>query len=679
MVAHLKHHGSLCLLSATSPFFCLRQGPFFLPSAKIAFIAFAKVLPPQTFVWFMSRNKTIHATDVELRQKSFQQDVKRHRTCCYDKDNNVNKGPGRMKRFSSNNPLSNSQTGVRETVNLIFGSFTRTTFALISAAVLLNAGPATANPTYAAPRSELDSLVELCGKTDAVSQELCKEERAARTRRNGGGDSQRTRICERLNEEIVKIGDKAAKACSGANLGGSNYSRCFSQISWCRDAEDEVLSMVDDEETNEETFCDAALANKCGGLPRYAESRNFREEEKEAERDRVESKRTLDDLNKERRDAQRDMLKQQRELQEAQQDAAYEVRKMEREIAKDMAAQFKEVQEGQKKAFEDAQRTYQEMDAAYIKMRQESRNMALKVEQAKDDFHGKCIANAESQFKAAEAARLAAKKNQAKKNSGSATRLAGTSRRNAANATRTRNFDYSAYLTECLNGQTGVGKSLSNSVRAAEREKAANDQYLAEQAAMIEQQRQTMLKKLGELEGVTNAQNEEIVKSTNERTQQLYEEQQRIAQKNQLRLREFQQDQQLRLSDIDQRIQTENQTFMRRQSESMVAQRRMACSGSASRRSERSSERIGEAFGEAVELIGGVHSMCRQFESNCPIDTVSSTESGAVRAVASTPPASVEGFKFTLPQPCILARDVDFKRTDRKKNQPRYSPRGTDQ
>lgn len=583
-----------------------------------------------------------------------------------------------MKRFSAKRSLSNCQTGVRETVNLIFGSVSKITAALTLSLIFAGGNSALANPTY--PRSELDSLADLCAKTDQVSKDLCAEERAARSRRNGGGDSQRFKTCERLNDEIGKIGEKASKACSGANLGGSNFSRCFSQISWCRDAEDEILTMAEDEETTEEAFCDAALANKCGGLPRYAESRNFREEEKEAERDRLESKRELDNLNKERKEAQRDLLKQQRELQEAQQDAAYEVRKMEREIAKDMADKFKEVQEGQKRAFEDAQKTYQEMDAAYIKMRQESRNMALKVEQAKDEFHGKCIAQAESQFKAAEAARLAAKKNASKKNSGTATRLAGTSRRNAANATRTRNFDYSAYLNECLNAQTGVGKSLSNSVRAAEREKAANDQFLAEQAALIEQQRQTMLKKLGELEGVTNAQNEEIVKSTNERTQQLYEEQQRVAQKNQMRLQEFQQEQQLLLTDIDSRIQTENQQFMRHQSESMAAQRRVACSGGAARRSERTAERMGEAFGEAVELIGGVHSMCRQFESNCPIDSVSSTDNGAVRAVAavSTAPAA-DGFKFSLPQACVLSRDVDFKRTDKKKNRPRYSPQGVDQ
>lgn len=584
-----------------------------------------------------------------------------------------------MKRFSSELSLSNCQTGVRETVNLISGSVPKFIIVAVVGILSFYKIPAHANPTYPPQRTELDSLVELCSKTDALSQDMCKEERAARTRRNGGADSQRNKICERLNDEIGKIGEKAAKACSGANLGGSNYSRCFSQISWCRDAEDEILTMAEDEETTEDAFCDAALANKCGGLPRYSESRNFRDEEKEAERDRLESKRELDNLNKERKEAQRDMLKKQRELQEAQQDAAYEVRKMEREIAKDMAAQFKEVQEGQKRAFEDAQKTYQEMDAAYINMRKESRNMALKVEAAKDEFHGKCIAQAESQFKAAEAARLAAKKSTAKKNAGSASRLAGTSRRNAANATKTRNFDYSAYLNECLNGQTGVGKSLSNSVRAAEREKAANDQFLSEQATLIEQQRQAMLKKLGELEGTVNSQNQEIVKSTNERTQQLYEEQQRIAQKNQMRLREFQQEQQLLLSDIDSRIQTENQQFMRHQSESMAAQRRVACSGGAARRSERSSERIGEAFGEAVELIGGVHSMCRQFESNCPIDTVSTSETGAVRSVAAAPAAAAnDGFKFSLPQPCVLARDVDIKRTDKKKNRPRYSAPGTD-
>lgn len=580
-----------------------------------------------------------------------------------------------MKRFSSKRSLSNSQTDVRETVNLIFGSVSKITAALALGLIFAGGSSAAANSS-SAPRNELDSIIEICNeKGPAYNAVLCTKESA---RRFGGGDSQRLKMCERLNDDIGKIGDAASKACLGANLGGSNdYSRCFSQISWCGDAEEEILTMAEDEETTEEAFCDAALANKCGGLPRYAESRNYRDEEEEAEKNRLESKRELDSLNKERKEAQRDLLKQQRELQEAQQDAAYEVRKRERSIAKDMTAQFKDVQEGQKRAFEDAQKTYQDMDAAYIKMRQESRKMALKVEAAKDDFHGKCIAQAESQFKIAEAARLAAKKNSAKKkNAGSATRLAGGARRSSANKTKSRNFDYSAFLNECLNAQTGVGKSLSNSVRAAELEKAEVDRFLSEQAALIERQRATMLKKLGELESTVNSQNEEIVKTTNERTQELYEEQQRVAQKNQLRLQEFQQEQQLLLSDIDSRIQTENQQFMRHEKESRTAERRVACSGSAARRSEASAEKISDGFGEAVGLIRNVHDMCGKFELQCPIDTVSSTDSGTVRAVAAEP--AVDEIRFALPQACILSRDVDFKRTDKKKNQPRYTPGGSE-
>jgi hypothetical protein len=583
-----------------------------------------------------------------------------------------------MKRFSSKLTLSNCQTGVRETVNLIFGSIPKFA-AVVSLSMMLSDGPtAQANPPAGGDSSATSHWRAADNCMDDKVYDVSKVCKSLFPVRPDPMIEMRNRRCDRMSDDINKIGEKASKACSSANLGGSNYSRCFSHISWCQEAEDEILAMAESDETSDDAFCDASLANKCSGLPRYAESRNFREEEKEAERDRIASKRELDNLNKERKEAQRDLLKKQRELQESQQDAAYEVRKMEREIAKDMAAQFKEVQEGQKKAFEDAQKTYQEMDAAYIKMRQESRTMALKVEAAKDEFHGKCIAQAESQFKAAEAARLAAKKNMTKKNSGSASRLAGTSRRNAANATRTRNFDYSAYLNECLNAQTGVGKSLSNSVRAAEREKKANDDFLLEQQAMIEQQRQTMLKKLGELEGVVNGQNEEIVKSTNERTQQLYEEQQRIAQKNQMRLQEFQQEQQLLMGDIDSRIQTENQQFMRHQSESMAAQRRVACSGGAARRSERSAERVGEAFSEAVELVRGVQGKCEEFLKDCSPETVSSNSNGAARAAASTPTTTVPT-SYSLPQACVLSRSVDYTRQDRRNKDYRapYSPHGT--
>lgn len=596
-----------------------------------------------------------------------------------------------MKRFSSKRSLSNCQTGVRETVNLIFKHFLAIVLLILFAGTnqlseardgdregkSLSSGGSYRGINYCAGP---DKDEELCKDQRDQSRLAAKQAQLALDQAESAKDSHRVRICEGLQKDINEIGKKASEACSSANLGGNNFPRCFTEITWCNEGENEIGALAEEDEVSDEEFCDAAFANKCSGLPRYSESRNYREEEKDAERDRVESKRELDSLNKERKEAQRDLLKQQRELQEAQQDAAYEVRKMEREIAKDMADQFKEVQEGQKRAFEDAQKTYQEMDAAYIKMRQESRNMALKVEQAKDEFHGKCIAQAESQFKAAEAARLAAKKNASKKNSGTATRLAGTSRRNAANATRTRNFDYSAYLNECLNAQTGVGKSLSNSVRAAEREKAANDQFLAEQAALIEQQRQTMLKKLGELEGVTNAQNEEIVKSTNERTQQLYEEQQRVAQKNQMRLQEFQQEQQLLLTDIDARIQTENQEFMKYQSKSMVAQRRLACAGSAARMSERSSERRGNGFNEAVPLIDSVHDTCMRFGGICSPTAASASSDGAIsldRMMASTTPsggAAPSAVTYTWPQACILARDSKDPKKTKKYNRPAYSP-----
>ncbi len=605
-----------------------------------------------------------------------------------------------MKRFSSELSLSNCQTGERETVNLIFKHFAvklimMSAFVVVSAHAeprggdrdgrTLSSDSGRYEPINYCAKGTPNYDEKACDRQNAIEDLRLKQAQRAEREAESSLDSRRLQMCERLQKDINEAGKKASEACSSANLGGNNFPRCFSQISWCNDAEKEVQELAEDPETSDDSFCDASLANRCGGLPRYSESRNFKEEERDAERSRIESKRELDSLNKERKEAQRDMLKKQRELQEAQQDAAYEVRKMEREIAKDMAAQFKEVQEGQKKAFEDAQKTYQEMDAAYIKMRQESRNMALKVEQAKDEFHGKCIAQAESQFKAAEAARLAAKKNTTKKNSGSASRLAGTSRRNAANATKTRNFDYSAYLNECLNAQTGVGKSLSNSVRAAEREKAANDQFLSEQATLIEQQRQAMLKKLGEMEGVVNGQNEEIVKSTNERTQQLYEEQQRIAQKNQMRLQEFQQEQQLLLTDIDSRIQTENQQFMRHQSESMVAQRRLACSGSAARRSERSAERLGTGFNEAIPMIETVHSECAQFGRFCSPSAISkSGVSGVTLDLETEPPArdpaTASAIKFTWPQACILARDAkDPKKIEAwKRNNPTYSPGGTD-
>lgn len=585
-----------------------------------------------------------------------------------------------MNSFSPNKDVSNSKTVVRFAVDFIFMASVTTivTLGLFAIASITTANRANANsPT----RTEIDALAEICAKTDPMSKELCKELRAERKAR--GGPNQRFRACEELNKSITSSWEKASKACVAANMGGSNLSKCFDQIQWCQNAEEELQNLVSEDEMSDEQVCDTVLANSCPGLPRFMEGRNFREEEKEAERERLEAKRAVDELTRERRDAQRDMLKQQRELQESQQDAAYEVRKAEREIAKDMSNQFKDLQEGQKKAFDDAQRAYQEMDATYIKMRDESRQYALKVEEAKDKFHGQCIAQAESQFKAVEQARLAAKSKR-KKNSGSATRLAGSRNRQNLNQTAKRNFDYNAYVNECLNGQTGVGKSLANAVRAAEREKATRDQSLKEQSALIEQQRQTMLKKLMELESVAEGQNAEIVKQTNERLQNLSEEQQRIETKNQARLREFMQDQQLRLSDVDQRLQTESQQLTKYQQEAMVANRRALCAGSAARKSESRLEKIGEGFADAVSEISGLYGLCEQFVKRCPIERETSSGGLSVaRAPTSNPDEKSDQTQdesattFARPPACTLALQAvsgkDGSGKDRKKR-PAWSP-----
>jgi hypothetical protein len=585
-----------------------------------------------------------------------------------------------MNSFSPTKTVSNSKTAVRFAVDFIFRGLTAIpSLAALTLGFALIGNPSLANTSQ---RTEIDSLSDLCMKTDDMSKALCKELREERRARGGG--NRQSKYCDDLEKQIGDTWQKATKACIAANLGGSNLNKCFDQVQWCQNAEEEIQNLVADEEMSEDQVCDTVLANSCPGLPRFMEGRNFREEEKDAERERLQAKRDVDELTKERRDAQRDMLKQQRELQEAQQDAAYEVRKAEREIAKDMSAQFKEVQEGQKKAFEDAQRAYQEMDAAYIKMRHESRQLAVKVEEAKDKFHGQCIAQAESQFKAAEQARQAAK-NKKKKNAGSATRLAGSTKRNNLNQTRLRNFDYNAYLNECLNGQTGVGKSLANSVRSAEREKAANDQYLQEQASLIEQQRQTMLKKLMELEGTAESQNAEVVKVTNERLQNLSEEQQRIATKNQARLSEFMQDQQLRLNDIDQRLQTETQQLTRYQQEAMVANRRATCAGSAARKSESSLEKIGQGFAEAVGEITGLSSTCVQFKKSCNPDTRSASGGvEGVRVAASEPTApadaQTEVSRYVYPQACVLATQAVSDSGTRLKKRGNWSPdsgRGT--
>lgn len=580
-----------------------------------------------------------------------------------------------MNSFSPNTTLSNSKTAVRFAVDFIFN--TSMLFLIVVGFLFSLAASAQTKNGAQIALDEL-SVIQYC--------DLNPKSVSCLARNNPGGEDYRTRQCAKYVEKITELNNTARKACTAANLGGSNFEKCFDQIKWCANAEEEIENIVSEEYGDEgdkqqgedSEICDTVLANRCPGLPHIMEGRNYREEEKDAERERLLAKREVDELTKERREAQRDMLKQQRELQEAQQDAAYELRKAEREIAKDMSKQFKDIQEGQKRAFEDAQRAYQEMDAAYVKMRHESRQLALKVEEAKDKFHGQCITQAETQFKSAEKERYALK-NKRKKNAGSATRLAGSTKRNSLNQTRLRNFDFNAYLNECLNGQTGVGKSLANGVREAERNKEANDQYLKEQAALIEQQRQTMLKKLMDLEGTTEGQNAEVAKLTNERLQNLSEEQQRIAAKNQARLTEFLQDQQLRLNDIDQRLQTESQQLVKYEQEALVAKRRAICSGRVARKSEASLERLSEGWNSAIGDIENLVSQCNMYQNLCdPVDSTTS-DAGKVRVPGSSDLAPGAQQFLKLPE-CKMALETKSGSDRRLKKRGNWTPdsgRGT--
>lgn len=571
-----------------------------------------------------------------------------------------------MKRFSPKQTLSNFVTAVRETVDSvnkkIFATTALTALAISTGMVFTQASlaadaasapkPRTSQPQapaaaaaatsaqapgeqrYAPPdlfQQEDDAMERARNRVDqkcgianpsARQKEDCEiaqdrmnglnKGRASREDKEERKAGETRRECERLAEYVTKDEGRASEACAKANFAG-DLPRCYNKVSSCQaEAEENDLDDFDDKRGAGQ-FCDKALANRCPGLEVFADSRDYRAEEKEAKKDQKEAKRELDQAMKRQREEQIDLAKAQREMRENEEDQALANRDAERALANSLKKALEGLSEDQKAAFEAAQGTFTKMEAEYMKMRKEARDATDMVEQVKDDLQVMCRASAEKKFAEAEKVRLAALAAR-KKNVGAGTNVSGASKRTKAAADRARQTNYVAFFNECSSGQSADGVGGNNRIKTAERAKASADKFLAEKSQLIEKERANMLEKLKQMEADATNRKSKIVEEMNQKLERENENRLSIAKKNAARAAEFSQRQQLAMRSTQDEIDTANKDLTDAQREESVAGTLLACQGRNGSRSESSRDRLQDGFGSSVGIIKGAIESCAKLD-----------------------------------------------------------------
>lgn len=524
-----------------------------------------------------------------------------------------------MDRFSHSQTLSNSKTAVRETVDFVNKVMLAMFFAVIALAlpitaraqtITLPSGETSEAKKDSAKRSMIDACGNLTPDESKLNNPICRaaQQGYMNALRGGGVDSD-TNQCTRFEERIAKASDEATKQCSNAGIGGGQLARCFVQIDTCT-TEDAAIDELDEaDEGGRQPFCDRVMASKCSGLTRFATGRDYRQEKRDAEKDRLEAKKEVDAILNDQKDLKKDLVQQQRELQEEQMKSAYAQREQEREIANNMKEALAGIGDNQKKAFDDIQKAYNQIDADYIGMRAQIQAAADAVAQAEEELQTQCRAASERKYAEAEKARKA---ELAKRSKNVGNNVSGSTARKKAATARQRNIDYTAYLTECTAGVSAEGSAARSKIAAAQRAKASTEKLMNEKAALIEKQRAQMLKKLQDMEGDATNQQSQVIEKVNEQLTAMNEKQQLTAQINQQRIAEFQQNQTSAMQSLQERLNTANQELMRTQQEASLATTRESCAGSTAQRNDSKRERTEEGFSSAIGSIKALDILCRQ-------------------------------------------------------------------
>jgi len=382
------------------------------------------------------------------------------------------------------------------------------------------------------------------------------------------------------------------------------------------------------------------MANKCPGLRTFSTGDDYRQIRRDAEKDRLEAKKEVDEILKDQKDLKKELVQQQRELQEEQMKNSYAQRQQERDIANNMKEALAGISDTQKKAFDDIQKAYNQIDADYIGMRAQIQQTADAVAQAEEDLQTTCRAAAERKYAEAEKLRKA---ELAKRSQNAGNNVSGSTARKKAATTRQRNIDYTAYLTECTSGVSAEGSAARSKITAAQRAKASTEKLMNEKAALIEKQRAQMLKKLQDMESDATNQQSQVVEKINEQLTAMNEKQQLTAQLNQQRIAEFQQNQSSAMQTLQERLNTANQELVRTQQEASLATTRESCAGSNAQRSESKREKVEDGFNSAVSSIDTLNDVCRKKSRLCkseeaekPTNDICAVVSNIVQGKTST-------------------------------------------
>lgn len=428
------------------------------------------------------------------------------------------------------------------------------------------------------------------------------------------GAQENERRCERLSEEISRSDQAARKACSQAKL-GNDYGRCVDQIKACDQAESDIAGETFQRDTPGNDFCDVEVANNCPNLSAFMDGRDYRQEEKDAERSLKDSKKDLEDALNDQRELQTDIIKQQQAVQEAVSDSQIAMGRKQKEVVESVKNGMQNMSSDQKKAFDDAQKTYNEMDAAYVGLRKQRRDAADAVVDAMNTLETVCRGVAEEKFQKADAQRLAAQA-KGRRNLGSSTSMSGQNKRLKMKKAKAKALDYMAFYNECKNGTTKEGAAAKQQIARAERAAASVNAEINDKTAIIENQRQQMLVKLKDMETQASSSQKQLIEQANERLKELGEDYDRSQQKLQTKLTAFQQEQTVKKLRLDQRYQSSQTEMTKYQQESLFAKRRQSCGGRALSMSESARDRIGDGFGSGASEVEALALDCKKWETN---------------------------------------------------------------
>lgn len=458
-------------------------------------------------------------------------------------------------------------------------------------------------------RSELDSLC-----IDPTS-ELCKQAQAATLERLKSSSNSCAPIRTATQEAVSKLN----KACSDSRS-GSGLS-CRQKIGSCLDQEDSYTSGSDGTYDLENEPCDGALANRCPGLDIWSNARSFVEDRKDAERDIKDAKQTIDGYMKDQSDANLDYTKSISQLRRDQAQKLTEFNKQGRDISQALKDAFEKLSDNKSKAMEDAQAALQALMDAQDKIKFDAANAMRKVQDdiaaATEELNTTCRGYAAKKFEASEAerkAKLAAFAN--KRNVGSSTQMAASTKRAQNALSQTRAKDYSSLYEECMSGTAPEGAAARAKISAAQRAFASTDAAVKDQLKMqgdaLERQRRMLMDKLSKLDTEELKNQQRAIQQAQSQLTNLSESYNTFTKDSAMQEQEISQTRAIKNSQITQQIMSAQQTLGQAQNRASVATNRISCSGKASSLSQSSLDRLGEGYASVPSMGSRVESLCNQ-------------------------------------------------------------------